>query len=74
MRSFTLFPVLACLLLAANGCQKNKNCPDPELLEEHKDDMCITIYAPVCGCDGQTYGNECEARRNGIRVVRVGEC
>ncbi len=39
-----------------------------------KPDVCIEIYAPVCGCDGRTYTSECVANRVGVSAVYAGEC
>jgi len=38
------------------------------------DAACITLYDPVCGCDGNTYSNDCVAQISGILSWTSGEC
>ena len=51
-------------------------CPGPKITGtcSHIPEACIDIYQPTCGCDGQTYGNECQAAVAGVAAAYDGPC
>lgn len=73
----------ACGGLAGNlrPCAKGLFCegilacaPDAGGTCQLQPDICEDIYAPVCGCDRQTYANDCIRRRAGVSKLSDGAC
>ena len=36
--------------------------------------ICLARYKPVCGCNGKTYGNDCERQRAKVQKKHDGPC
>jgi hypothetical protein len=36
--------------------------------------ICTDDYTPVCGCDGKTYSNACQAHVKGVTVAKPDKC
>jgi len=71
------------LLLILFSCDKkscanipelgNSSCIDSTLIVSGG--VCITVYEPVCGCNGVTYSNSCVATtKGGVSSYVDGEC
>jgi hypothetical protein len=77
-------PGAACGGLVANACDDGLYCAysidqacgagDQQGVCTLGSRFCPLFIAPVCGCNGHTYGNSCQASTGGTSIDRVGPC
>ena len=62
------------LVFACSDDEDTPNmCVDETLI--NLDTACIAVFEPVCGCDGNTYSNSCEALNwYGVLAYEDGSC
>ncbi|MBI5506327.1 MAG: hypothetical protein HY899_16145 [Deltaproteobacteria bacterium] len=72
-----------CAGIAGIGCPEGETCMLPPQSCEIVDAQglcvpapgaCPEVFMPVCGCDGATYGNQCELIRAGVALDHRGHC
>ena len=61
------------ILAAAVLCAVAVACPAQPNAQRRPNSGCVcpAVYRPVCGSDGRTYSNGCEANCNGRSVSRI---
>ena len=63
--------------LIGSCSEKSTDEPEPICIDDSLIDpnnACYKIFAPVCGCDGITYSNDCIAKNSGLLNFQEGAC
>lgn len=64
-------------------CEETSQCAEGDYCETHCNEIgacfeqpkgCTRDYRPVCGCDGQTYSNDCVRKTFGVGLAHTGAC
>lgn len=66
---FTALTIFSCTKKSVNTA-----CFDADLKEVMEDSNCVGIAHGVCGCDGNTYVNECAANKAGYEIIDTVPC
>lgn len=83
---FKADPQVNCCDVGNYNCTRNPECQFGEYCAKPVGDcdgfgsctpipeICWSVYAPVCGCEGNTYPSACEAAMFSVNVAYEGEC
>jgi len=66
MKNLILLMIFGLAIIGCNKTGENHPCYDSSIVH---DSQCPTDCPEIVGCDGETYCNECEAARNGIKPM-----
>jgi hypothetical protein len=59
---------------AGDYCEKPCDAPASQGMCQRPPDVCLADFSPVCGCNGKTYGNACQAASDRVSVRHAGSC